>query len=62
MTKAFPSIEVTALVRDALKGTRVSALYPNVHIVHGELDDTDIIEKAAAEAHVVVSTSTFNLS
>lgn len=53
ITSAIPDVEITALVRDVQKGTQLSYNYPNVHIVHGDLDDSEMIEKAVGEADVV---------
>lgn len=54
IAKTAPETKITALVRDAQKGGQLSKSYPDVHIVHGELDDSKVIEKAAGEADVVV--------
>lgn len=54
LTKAAPKIDITALVRDAHKGSQLLRAYPNVHVVHGDLDDSILIEKTAEKADVVV--------
>lgn len=56
ITNTLPDIEITALVRDVQKGTELSRAYPDVHIVHGDLDDTELIEKEAGKADLVIST------
>lgn len=57
ITKLVPNAEITALARDVQKGKQVSSAYPDVHIVHGDLDDSHVIEKAASEADIVVRKS-----
>ena len=55
ITHAFPGYEYAALVRGA-KGAAVSAAYPNVRIVNGSLDDSNIIEEESAKADIVIGT------
>ncbi|KAF2275188.1 NAD dependent epimerase/dehydratase family protein [Westerdykella ornata] len=54
---AFPDLEITALVRNSDKGAKVAAQYPKIRLVYGDLDSTDVITKASAEADVVVNTA-----
>ncbi|KAK5992743.1 Oxidase ucsJ [Cladobotryum mycophilum] len=49
--------EYTVLIRDEKRAEQVKAKYPTVKFVYGTLDDTDIVEKAATEADVVVHTA-----
>lgn len=44
------------LVRSEDKAKLVGAQYPNAKFVYGTLDDSDVIEKAAAEADIVIRT------
>ncbi|KAL2159573.1 hypothetical protein VTH06DRAFT_2142 [Thermothelomyces fergusii] len=51
--QAHPEYEISCLVRDKEKGALVSAAHPSVRIVHGSLDDSDLLEEEAANADVV---------
>ncbi|KAI1760525.1 NAD(P)-binding protein [Hypoxylon sp. FL1150] len=57
LVKAHPDYEYTVLVRNEERGKPVAAAYPNVRLVYGSLDDTEVIEKEAAAADVVVHTA-----
>lgn len=52
-----PEITFSALVRDAAKGEQVKAQYPNIRIVLGSLDDSDILERESAAADIVLHTA-----
>jgi len=47
-----PEYEVTALLRRVPDG--FASRYPNVHVVRGDYDTTDIISNAASQANIVV--------
>lgn len=55
--KAHPDFEFTLLVRNEEKAKLVSSQYPNAKFVYGALDDSEVIEKAAAAADIVVHTA-----
>jgi hypothetical protein len=52
--KAHPDFEYTLLIRSEEKAKPVLEQYPKAKVVYGTLDDSDVIEKAAAEADIVV--------
>ena len=47
--------QLTCLVRDASKAKQLSATYPDVEIIQGGLDDSDLVEQEAKKADVVLS-------
>lgn len=49
-----PDYEYTVLVRTEERAKPVKERYPNANVIIGSNDSADIIEKAAAEADVVV--------
>lgn len=55
LSSATSKFNVAALVRDSGNSSRVTAAFPNVRIVHGELDNVDLIEDEAKQADVVLS-------
>ncbi|KAI1330127.1 nucleoside-diphosphate-sugar epimerase [Xylariaceae sp. FL0255] len=57
ISQAHPDAVFTLLVRNQEKGKQVAAKYPKAQLVYGSLDDTDVIEKAAAAADIVVHTA-----
>lgn len=57
LEKKHPDYDYTLLVRNEDKGKDVKAKYPNVKLVYGSLNDSAVIEKAAAEADIVVHTA-----
>ncbi|KAI1774805.1 NAD(P)-binding protein [Hypoxylon cercidicola] len=57
LVKAHPDYEYTVFVRNEERGKSVAAAYPNVRLVYGSLDDTDVIEKEAAAADIVIHTA-----
>jgi nucleoside-diphosphate-sugar epimerase len=54
LARAYPDYEFTLLVRNEEKAKPIKARYPNTKFAYGSLDDQDVVEKAAAEADVVV--------
>ncbi|KAF7538971.1 hypothetical protein G7054_g2554 [Neopestalotiopsis clavispora] len=55
-----PDFEYTLLLRNEERGKLFLEKYPakdNIHLIYGSLDSEDIIEKAAAEADIVVHTA-----
>ncbi|KAH8899201.1 NAD(P)-binding protein [Thozetella sp. PMI_491] len=57
--KTHPDFDYTLLVRSPERAKVVQGSYPgsNVHFVYGTLDSADVIEKAAAEADIVIHTA-----
>jgi len=54
---AHPEYEYTALVRTEEKAKPVMEAFPNVNIILGNLDDSNILEEQAAKANVVIHTA-----
>ncbi|GFP56616.1 hypothetical protein ACSS6W_004895 [Trichoderma asperelloides] len=54
---AHKDYEYTVLVRDEARAQLVKAKYPTAKFAYGALEDTDVIEKAAAEADIVIHTA-----
>ena len=57
---SHPNYHYTLLVRNEERGKAVKAKYPNVKFAHGTLDDASVVEKAAAEADIVIRESPYN--
>ncbi|KAF5577109.1 nucleoside diphosphate sugar epimerase [Fusarium pseudoanthophilum] len=55
--KAHPDWKYTILVRSEDKGKDVQKEYPDVKLAIGSLDDSEVIEKAASEADIVIHTA-----
>ncbi|KAL2147429.1 hypothetical protein VTI28DRAFT_9328 [Corynascus sepedonium] len=53
--EAHPEYEISCLVRDEAKGALVSEAQPSLRIVHGDLDDVDLLEEEAANTDIVCS-------
>ncbi|KAK4150313.1 hypothetical protein C8A00DRAFT_18128 [Chaetomidium leptoderma] len=53
--EAHPEYEVSCLVRDKAKGALVAEAHPSIRIVHGELDDGNLLEEEAANTDIVCS-------
>ncbi|EXJ91034.1 hypothetical protein A1O1_04141 [Capronia coronata CBS 617.96] len=53
VSQEHPDWEISCLVRNSDKGAKVAAAYPKVRLVYGDLDATEIIEAAAANADIV---------
>ncbi|KAI9034771.1 uncharacterized protein KD926_005595 [Aspergillus affinis] len=54
LKSAFPQLEYTALLRDSAKADQVTKAYPDVRVVHGDLDATSLIEEEARRADIVI--------
>ncbi|RGP65241.1 nucleoside-diphosphate-sugar epimerase [Fusarium sporotrichioides] len=54
LLKSHPAFQVRVLVRDQSKGAAITKAFSQVEIVHGSLDDTDVIAKEAQEADIVL--------
>lgn len=52
-----PDYEITLLVRDENRAKPIKDEYPNAKFIYGTLNDADVVEKAAAEADVVIRRS-----
>jgi nucleoside-diphosphate-sugar epimerase len=57
IARAHPDYEITLLVRNEERAKPVKEKYPNVKFVYGSLDDEAVVEKAAAEADIVLHTA-----
>lgn len=57
IAKAHPDWEFTLLVRNEERGKPIEEKYPDARFVYGGLDDDDLVQKAAAEADIVVHTA-----
>ncbi|KAI0490940.1 nucleoside-diphosphate-sugar epimerase [Xylaria cf. heliscus] len=57
LSQAHPDFEFTLLVRNEEKAKLVSSQYPNAKFAYGSLEDSEVIEKAAAAADIVVHTA-----
>ncbi|CAN8101344.1 unnamed protein product [Discula destructiva] len=55
--QAHPDYSYTLLVRNEERAKPVKAKYPNVKFVYGDLNASDVIEKAAADADIVIHTA-----
>ncbi|KAF7541983.1 hypothetical protein G7Z17_g11839 [Cylindrodendrum hubeiense] len=54
---AHPDYDFTLFVRNEERGKPISARYPDVKFVYGNLSDSTVLEKAAAEADIVIHTA-----
>ncbi|KAL8826543.1 MAG: hypothetical protein Q9170_007361 [Blastenia crenularia] len=54
MRRHAEDYQVAVLVRNSDKGAQVASQYPGVRLVYGDLDSTDILEREAKEANVVL--------
>lgn len=54
LEKKHPDYEYTLLARSEERAHPVKTKYPNAKFVYGSNDDAAIIEKAAAEADIVI--------
>ena len=57
LADAHPGYDLILLVRDENRARPIKDQYPNTDFIYGTLDDADVVEKAAAEADIVVRTS-----
>ncbi|KAM5365167.1 hypothetical protein ACJZ2D_011154 [Fusarium nematophilum] len=55
--EAEPGWVYTLLARSEEKGKEIQAKYPGVKVVVGSLDDSQVIERAASEADIVIHTA-----
>lgn len=55
LAKSHPEYQVRALVRDTAKGEAIKKAFSQVEVVHGGLDDAEIIAREAEAADVVLS-------
>lgn len=64
LSQKYPDYEYSALVRTQEKADIVKKAFPNIRIVLGGNDDSDILREEAAKADVVLRTSplTINLT
>ncbi|KAF2176796.1 putative nucleoside-diphosphate-sugar epimerase [Zopfia rhizophila CBS 207.26] len=51
---AHPELEITVLVRNSGKGTKIASQYPNIRLVYGDLDSTELLTTEASKADVVL--------
>lgn len=56
LTQTFNAdrVEITALVRNEEKATKIVAAYPHVKIAIGDFGSVSVIEKAAEESNIVI--------
>ncbi|WXC60485.1 hypothetical protein SNK03_006361 [Fusarium graminearum] len=54
LLKSHPEYHVRTLIRDESKGAAIADAFSQVEIVHGSLDDTDIIAREAHGADIVL--------
>ena len=54
---AYPNQHYSCLVRDSKRAAPVAAQHPSVRMVYGTLDDTEILEREAANADIVLRPS-----
>lgn len=48
-----PDWELTAMVRNSDKGSKVVAAFPNIRLVYGDLDSVDLVEEESSKADIV---------
>lgn len=54
---SFGDVHIVCLVRDASKGEEIIKAYPDVEIVQGDLDSSEVLEREAQQADVVLRTA-----
>ncbi|KAJ5818825.1 hypothetical protein N7474_004416 [Penicillium riverlandense] len=54
LTAKHPEFSYSVLVRSAEKGDQVKAQYPSIRVVHGDLDDSALLERESASADIVL--------
>ena len=52
---SLAKLQVSCLVRDPVKAKQLSSAYSNINIVQGDLGDSELMEKEARKADVVLS-------
>ena len=55
IVKQHPEYDVTVLLRNEPETFR--QVYPDVHVLHGDYDSSELLSEAASKADVVVRTS-----
>ncbi|KAF5662292.1 nucleoside diphosphate sugar epimerase [Fusarium heterosporum] len=55
--ESYPNYEYTLLVRSKDRAKPIAENYPDAKFVYGHHDSTDVIEKAASEADIVIHTA-----
>ena len=53
ISNAHPDWQLSALVRSKDKAAQITSEYPNIRIVSGDLDSSDIIEEEVKNADIV---------
>ncbi|KAH9885299.1 NAD(P)-binding protein [Xylariomycetidae sp. FL2044] len=53
LLKVHPEYEVTCLVREKVKGSKVVEAHPMVKIVYGDLDDDNLLQKEGSKADII---------
>jgi N-acetyl-gamma-glutamylphosphate reductase len=53
LVKAHPEYDITCLVRDEKKGKQTSDQYPNIRLIYGDLDNSELLSKESSEADIV---------
>lgn len=56
ITQAHPDWQLSVLVRNKDKGAKLASQYPQVRIVHGDLESADILEEEVKNADIVYRT------
>ncbi|KAL4964616.1 uncharacterized protein BDV14DRAFT_200671 [Aspergillus stella-maris] len=54
LSTTHPEYEIAALVRNPEKAKNVTAAYPQVRVVNGDLDNADVIEEEARKSDIVI--------
>ncbi|KAJ5625472.1 hypothetical protein N7510_001781, partial [Penicillium lagena] len=54
LTAKHPEFSYSVLIRSAEKGDQVKAQYPAIRVVHGDLDDSALLERESASADIVL--------
>ena len=53
MVKAHEDWDITCLVRNKDKGSKIARQYPHVKLVYGDLDAVDLLADEASKADIV---------
>lgn len=53
IVQKHPDWEITCLVRNSNKGSKVASQYSNIRLVYGDLDSTELLEDEASKADIV---------
>ncbi|PSN70894.1 NAD(P)-binding protein [Corynespora cassiicola Philippines] len=54
IASTFPTLSITALVRNSDKGAKIAAQHPKIRLVYGDLDSTSVLSTEAANADIVL--------